>query len=796
MKRFLAAIVAPVVLALATLPGPVAAQVITALSSGGASAPAISGVGAVGQILSVPTYSGAAYQWKRNGANISGATSSTYTTVTADGGTTVSVAITLSGKTVVASLQISGTPVTSATLNQAYSGFTLSASGGTPPYSFGLSPSSGALPAGLSINSSSGVVSGTPTAGGTFSNIVARATDAVFGTSDLSPFTLTVNSFTADTSLGTIFQGDAGLEFNSAIGVTDAKTVWYSVFLATNTGQTNETQADALVQALTINSAVCESTAPGICNAFSDGTPNQGRAQLSFTDATGGAGHTVDISNSSTKANCPNGSFLQPGGYGWYLVGLRTDTQNYAVYINGADQGANGTGCFPAPTIPANMLVNLNASTGLHLINPNSAYGNSWAWQGNFVLSTDNVVCSTADAANGFLVTTDGAHHVCVAANTIPADIMAQLASCSAGVCTPNTGGANGALFTGIQPAVYLKGGASSIPNNLGSASSATTFTTRSITTGGALFDAPYGPSGIPAHQATLKYPVQAATNSKGTLALSVAGAPYMSTFAPTGATPAVGDAVIILAGVGDSGGSNDMSMSCDTGWTKVGPGVDGTESYNSVGCIGIVDGSTITTSGAYKVFFGGAGDCSTATNVLTCTTWAGKAPAVNDRVTATGISTSITAVGTANCAAPSGCTLAASPGTLASQRVYTGGQRTKAWTMAIYTNVASIDTGMNSFVVNASSITQKTKSGITVANNNETIVSGLANYNANSSSFPVTISGDNVRFRQVMSGSLPQLMLVDQYAVAAGSFPQQTFNLQATHPDTAAVYTFGLAPN
>ena len=65
-------------------------------------APVASGSLTVGSTLSCTTGTwsnsptGYAYQWLRNGANISGATSSTYLTVTADGGTSVSCQVTAS----------------------------------------------------------------------------------------------------------------------------------------------------------------------------------------------------------------------------------------------------------------------------------------------------------------------------------------------------------------------------------------------------------------------------------------------------------------------------------------------------------------------------------------------------------------------------------------------------------------------------------------------------------------------------------------------------------------------------
>lgn len=87
------------------------------------------------------------------------------------------------------SLSLSGSPVTTATQGVAYSGFTVSASGGATPYTFSLI---GSWPTGISINSSTGAVSGTPTVSGTFASLSVRVTDNVSATADLSTFTLTV----------------------------------------------------------------------------------------------------------------------------------------------------------------------------------------------------------------------------------------------------------------------------------------------------------------------------------------------------------------------------------------------------------------------------------------------------------------------------------------------------------------------------------------------------------------------------------------------------------------------------
>jgi hypothetical protein len=87
---------------------------------------------------------------------------------------------------------VSGTPVTSAVEASAYAGFTVSASGGTAPFTFSVV--GGALPAGLSLNASTGVVSGTPTTVGTQTGIVIRATDSLGAFANLAAFQIAVGA--------------------------------------------------------------------------------------------------------------------------------------------------------------------------------------------------------------------------------------------------------------------------------------------------------------------------------------------------------------------------------------------------------------------------------------------------------------------------------------------------------------------------------------------------------------------------------------------------------------------------
>ncbi len=136
------------------------------------------------------------YQWKKNGVAVNGASSSAYTTPatsSSDNGGQFTVVVSNSAGSVTSSaailmvnasippLQVTSSQLPGGTVGSAYSA-TLSASGGTSPYSWSVS--SGTLPTGLSL-SSSGTLSGTPTVAGAFPFTVA-VKDAASGSASAS----------------------------------------------------------------------------------------------------------------------------------------------------------------------------------------------------------------------------------------------------------------------------------------------------------------------------------------------------------------------------------------------------------------------------------------------------------------------------------------------------------------------------------------------------------------------------------------------------------------------------------
>jgi hypothetical protein len=107
-------------------------------------------------------------------------------------------------------------PLPSATINLTYT-LTLTASGGTPPYQWAVGGQG--LPAGLSLSAATGVISGTPTAIGSYI-VPIQVTDSARN-SATENFTLTVTGPTLlITTISPLFTGTAGSAYNQTFTAT------------------------------------------------------------------------------------------------------------------------------------------------------------------------------------------------------------------------------------------------------------------------------------------------------------------------------------------------------------------------------------------------------------------------------------------------------------------------------------------------------------------------------------------------------------------------------------------------
>ncbi len=115
-------------------------------------------------------------------------------------------------------LSVTTTTLPSGEASAPYSGTTLAATGGSPPYTWSVS--AGSLPANLVLNPTTGAISGTlATAATTVSGLVFKATDASSASASSSPLTLTV---TPGPSISTpsLAQGDAGFAYSQTLAAS------------------------------------------------------------------------------------------------------------------------------------------------------------------------------------------------------------------------------------------------------------------------------------------------------------------------------------------------------------------------------------------------------------------------------------------------------------------------------------------------------------------------------------------------------------------------------------------------
>nr|WP_100877043.1 putative Ig domain-containing protein [Janthinobacterium sp. 64] len=253
-------------------------------------------------------------------AGYSGTDSFTYTATNA-GGTSSAATVTITVSAPI--LTLTPASLGNGTTGTPYSA-TISAAGGTAPYTFAIT--SGSLPAGLSLNTATGALSGTPTASGA-ANLTITATDAnsvtsskpytlvigvqapvanavsatVAANSSANPITLSLGGGAA-TSVAVASAASHGMATASGTAITYTPTAGYSgtdsfTYTATNAGGTSS----AATVTITVSAPILTLTPASLGNGTT-GTP--------YSATISAAGGTAPYSFAITSASLPAGLSL------------------------------------------------------------------------------------------------------------------------------------------------------------------------------------------------------------------------------------------------------------------------------------------------------------------------------------------------------------------------------------------------------------------------------------------------------------------------------------------------------
>ena len=259
--------------------------------------------------------------------------------------------------TITATISISPTSLPSGSVGTSYS-HTISASGGTAPYTYSIS--AGSLPPGLSLNSSTGAISGTPTAGGSYTFTV-KATDAASNTATqtysgvvigaptitVSPSTLpaaTQNgsySQTMSASGGTapytyaVTSGSlpSGLTLNSATGVLSGTPTVYGSYSFTVTATDSSTGGGPYTGSASYTLSVAASTPTITTSSVAGGTVG-----LSYSQTVSASGGNAPYSYSISSGSLPPGLSLSSSGI---ISGTPTGGGSYTFTVKVTDAASN-----------------------------------------------------------------------------------------------------------------------------------------------------------------------------------------------------------------------------------------------------------------------------------------------------------------------------------------------------------------------------------------------------------------------------------------------------------------------
>ncbi len=303
--------------------------------------------GATGAITGTPTTAG----------------SNTFTiTATDANGCTRAVMLTIAITTSCPAITVNPTTLPNGTVGTAYPATTISATGGTGPYTFAVSV--GALPAGLTLNATTGLISGTPTSGAT-ANFTIRATDTTNSCTGTRAFTVTPACTTITITPASLPNGQVNVAYNQTLTASGGTTpyTWAltvgtlpaGMTFNTATGVLGGTPTAAGASALTFRATSaggCIATINynlRICAAITvnAATVNAMTVGTAFTQTFTGAGGTAPYMFAVTAGALPAGLTLNATS--GVLSGTPTSNAAASFTITATDN--NGCGGLRAYTI-------------------------------------------------------------------------------------------------------------------------------------------------------------------------------------------------------------------------------------------------------------------------------------------------------------------------------------------------------------------------------------------------------------------------------------------------------------
>ncbi len=260
---------------------------------------------------------------------------------------------------------ISPASLPAATAGTAYSQ-TLSASGGTAPYGFAIT--TGALPAGMTLNTA-GVLSGTPTASGSF-NFTATATDSSGSpTSGSRAYTLTVARPTITLPATTLAGGTSGQAYTAVMNQATGGIAPYTYVLssgalpagvtvnpATGALSGTPTLSGTFVFTLTATDSTVGTAGQASQNyslsiasptlAIAPGTLPSGLGGVAYSQTLSASGGTAPYSYAISAGTLPASLTLSTGGV---LSGTPAMAGSFSFSVNVTD--ANGFSATQAYTV-------------------------------------------------------------------------------------------------------------------------------------------------------------------------------------------------------------------------------------------------------------------------------------------------------------------------------------------------------------------------------------------------------------------------------------------------------------